>query len=265
MKNYYIYNGSEQVGPLEFDEVKVQKLSRKTPVWHQGLSDWTPIEKVPELLPLLTTPPPFKNTLVNNTPKEDEAVVADDFMKPQQNFKGVYIVVSLLVVVLVSWFMHYNSTHNLNNMGNQLIDEQEQNDQYQKEQQQRIDEELNRINMNYRNNWDKYISAGSSDYVASSLGGIYGLEVVITNNTDNMIDEVVAAVSYLKANGTVWKQVKVRTDSINAHSTKAIPVQDVEKGVAVTVSIDSVRSMQMNFLYAPGYFSGNVADPNFYK
>jgi hypothetical protein len=73
----------------------------------------------------------------------------------------------------------------------------------QEEERKRLNDELTKKNMNYRNNWEQYITITNGDYKASSLGGIYGLEVIIVNNTDYLLDEVSAEILYRKARGDV--------------------------------------------------------------
>lgn len=63
MKKYYLHNGAEQQGPFTFEELTTQSINKYTLIWHDGLKDWTPAEKVDELKSLLyrTDPPVFTN------------------------------------------------------------------------------------------------------------------------------------------------------------------------------------------------------------
>lgn len=65
MKNYYLHNGKEQIGPFSLEQLKDKSLTSDTPVWTSDMSDWKTAEEVAELQHLLSKiPPPFKN----NTP-----------------------------------------------------------------------------------------------------------------------------------------------------------------------------------------------------
>ena len=46
---FYIQNGIEQIGPLTFDELKLRNLDINTPIWFEGLNDWTTIGKIDDL------------------------------------------------------------------------------------------------------------------------------------------------------------------------------------------------------------------------
>ncbi|MCM1163290.1 MAG: CD225/dispanin family protein [Muribaculaceae bacterium] len=49
-KTYWIMSGDTRVGPLTYDELKdYPGLQPSTPVWHEGLADWTVASAIPEL------------------------------------------------------------------------------------------------------------------------------------------------------------------------------------------------------------------------
>lgn len=49
---YYIDATGNQVGPLTADELKLHNLTPQTPVWYEGLSDWTPAGTLPDVASL---------------------------------------------------------------------------------------------------------------------------------------------------------------------------------------------------------------------
>lgn len=49
---FYIGNNDKQVGPFSVDELKFQPITPQTPVWCEGMADWTPAGNVEELKPL---------------------------------------------------------------------------------------------------------------------------------------------------------------------------------------------------------------------
>lgn len=52
---YWLIIDNVQLGPLTIEEVAAQQgLRASTPVWHEGLSDWTTAGQVPEIAALLT-------------------------------------------------------------------------------------------------------------------------------------------------------------------------------------------------------------------
>lgn len=62
MKKYFLHNGTEQQGPFDLDDLKAKLVNKDTPIWYDGLPDWTTAEKIDELKEILrtSTPPPFE-------------------------------------------------------------------------------------------------------------------------------------------------------------------------------------------------------------
>ena len=58
MKLYFTNNGEIQEGPLTIDQLKLKDLTLDTPIWFEGLEDWTTVSKVEELKPLVIIKPP---------------------------------------------------------------------------------------------------------------------------------------------------------------------------------------------------------------
>ena len=60
MKKFYLFNGSEQEGPFDLEALESKKISKDTPIWYEGLSEWTTAGKVEELKDIVfSTPPAF--------------------------------------------------------------------------------------------------------------------------------------------------------------------------------------------------------------
>lgn len=61
MKKYYLHDGTNQQGPFDLEELRARRISRETPVWYEGLADWTIAGNIPELSVLfaVATPQPF--------------------------------------------------------------------------------------------------------------------------------------------------------------------------------------------------------------
>lgn len=45
MKKYYLHNGTENIGPLDLDELKAKAITKNTQVWCDGMEDWKMQEK----------------------------------------------------------------------------------------------------------------------------------------------------------------------------------------------------------------------------
>lgn len=63
MKKYFIHIDGEQKGPFSIEDLKSIEITRDTPVWHEGMEDWTKVSEVEELKELtMTVPPQFSDT-----------------------------------------------------------------------------------------------------------------------------------------------------------------------------------------------------------
>ena len=54
-KIYYLYNGTKQLGPFNIEELMNQNIDLNTPVWFEGMNDWSTIGEIDELKNLLLT------------------------------------------------------------------------------------------------------------------------------------------------------------------------------------------------------------------
>lgn len=60
MKKYFFNDGAGQQGPFTLEELQSKNITAQTPVWYDGLTDWTTAGQVEELKDIIVhTPPPF--------------------------------------------------------------------------------------------------------------------------------------------------------------------------------------------------------------
>lgn len=82
MKKYFLHNGTEQQGPFDLDDLKEKHINKDTPIWYDGLHDWTTADKIDELKDILSTstPPPFSSKQTTpppiNKPEAEKQTVA---------------------------------------------------------------------------------------------------------------------------------------------------------------------------------------------
>ena len=63
-KKYFIIKNKTQLGPFSIDELKTQNITRTTPIWHEGLKEWTTVNELSELSEVFkSTPPAFKTKI----------------------------------------------------------------------------------------------------------------------------------------------------------------------------------------------------------
>ena len=109
MKKYFYTDGVNKFGPFSKDELKSQKITRNTKVWHYGLERWLEISESEELVDIISTIPPGLKTLnsqsesqiqkPNQTPKSEPIQVQPDLKKS----KLVRGLIGLLTFVVISF------------------------------------------------------------------------------------------------------------------------------------------------------------------
>jgi hypothetical protein len=57
MKKYFLNDGTSQQGPFDIEELKTKNLTASTPIWYEGLPEWTTAGNVEELNVLFTPAP----------------------------------------------------------------------------------------------------------------------------------------------------------------------------------------------------------------
>jgi hypothetical protein len=109
MKKYFYTDGVNKFGPFSKDELKSQKITRNTKVWHYGLERWLEISEIEELVDIISTIPPELKTLnsqsesqiqkPNQTSKSEPILVQPDLKKSKQ----VRWLIGLLTLVVISF------------------------------------------------------------------------------------------------------------------------------------------------------------------
>lgn len=62
MGRYFIHNGTDEDGPFDKNELRARTIKPDTPVWCEGMTDWTAAGAVDDLKDLFVAPPPFKGS-----------------------------------------------------------------------------------------------------------------------------------------------------------------------------------------------------------
>lgn len=103
MKKFYLHNGTEQTGPFDIDDLRSKNINKDTPIWYDGLSEWTKANNIDELKELFKTltPPPFGETKKTpppiNKPTEQASVTP-----PTKNKKSyIRLIVAAIILVLI--------------------------------------------------------------------------------------------------------------------------------------------------------------------
>jgi len=135
LKKYFINDGAKQEGPYSFDELLALKISKETPVWYEGLSEWSKAGKIEELKSLfIITPPPFKKETVTPPPfvekiktqSEDSKKIVTPIIKVNNTKKRsvskiilyVFIVLAVICVAILIAIMISDTNNNSGNGSN---------------------------------------------------------------------------------------------------------------------------------------------------
>jgi hypothetical protein len=132
--------------------------------------------------------------------------------------KKILILTLIIVLALIGYFIY-------NQIEKQNLTTQVRNDK------ERI-----------RNNITEYVRVENIDYKYSKIGGIYGLQFNITNNTDYLLENVKVKITYIKANGDVWRNIDHDFEMLSPNSVGTVKVPDTDRGVSVRCRVTSVRS-----------------------
>lgn len=99
---YFIIEDQKQQGPFSIYELKDKGISSDTPVWAEGMSDWTPAGKVDELKDFLfntndkSTPPPYVPPRLSNTSEHEE---------PKKSNHHGCLIISLIIFLGILLFL----------------------------------------------------------------------------------------------------------------------------------------------------------------
>ena len=102
MKKYYLHNGAEQQGPFDIDDLKSRNINKDTPIWYEGILDWTTADKIDELKNLLktATPPPFGTKQTPPPIKKPQTYQTTPTKKKSNVVRTILRIVIVLIVVI---------------------------------------------------------------------------------------------------------------------------------------------------------------------
>jgi hypothetical protein len=284
-------NESDQMGPFEIDELKTKEINKDTPIWHDGLSDWTTAGKVDELKDLFKTkgqsPPPLNEIKTIQAPEIEsfaEQIIPDGNIRKKLPI-GWVIFICILALSTFGIFIYnpgnskkshsnvpsdkqdnnstpQNNTSFDNNSGTFSAKEKTARGHNENEQKKLEQQEIERQTASIRNNWMDYITASRSSFTYREIGGIYDLYITVNNNTAYTIDEVSTTISYIKTNGDIYKTELVNFYNIPPFKDMTERAPDSDRGTSVEfLEIIEMKSADLNFCYSQGKWDTNSSDP----
>lgn len=258
MRKYFIHNGEIENGPFDIEQLKTMQIKSETPIWYEGLQNWTVAGNVEELKSIListSTPPKFEKFAQQNT-NVNPPSYTKPYYENNQNFeqkksktlRNVLIGVGVLALIFIVLSIAtnnskptYNENGEISGADTSAVAVDDEND--------RINEELTIKNRNYRNNIEQYVGANTNRYSYNELGGISNLDIIVTNNTEYLLDEVNVNVDYIKDNGGIYKSEIVTIYNIPAKQDKSVSAPESDRGTSVEAKIQTISSKKLHMCY----------------
>lgn len=258
MRKYFIHNGEIENGPFDIEQLKTMQIKSETPIWYEGLQNWTVTGNVEELKSIListSTPPKFEKFAQQNT-NVNPPSYTKPYYENNQNFeqkksktlRNVLIGVGVLALIFIVLSIAtnnskptYNENGEISGADTSAVAVDDEND--------RINEELTIKNRNYRNNIEQYVGANTNRYSYNELGGISNLDIIVTNNTEYLLDEVNVNVDYIKDNGGIYKSEIVTIYNIPAKQDKSVSAPESDRGTSVEAKIQTISSKKLHMCY----------------
>ena len=259
MRKYFIHNGETENGPFDIEQLKSMQIKSETPIWYEGLQNWTIAGNVEDLKSIIistSTPPKFENFAQQNSNVHPPSFRKTNF-EPNQNFepkksktlRNVLIGVGVLAVLFIGISIASNNSEPTYNENGEFIGVDSAATSVVDEERNRINEELTIKNRNYRNNIEQYVGANTNRYSYSELGGISNLDIIVTNNTEYLLDEVNVNVDYIKDNGGIYKSEIVTIYNIPAKQDKSVSAPESDRGTSVEAKIQTISSKKLHMCY----------------
>ncbi|MDI6048648.1 DUF4339 domain-containing protein [Flavobacterium sp. XS2P24] len=257
MKKYFIHNGQCEVGPFDFEQLKTMQLKNETPIWHGGLQNWTTANNIEELKSILNSnvsPPKFENFTQQNS---NPPIFSNPVYENNQNFapkkkktlRNILIGVGVLSVLFFGLIIYASTNYEPNYDENGELIIIDSSAVSVDDEQDRINEELTIKNRSYRNNIEQYVEASTNQYSYNELGGISNLDIIVTNNTEYLLNEVNVAVDYIKDSGGIYKTEIVTIYNIPAKQDKSASAPESDRGTSVNAKVQSISSRKLHMCY----------------
>jgi hypothetical protein len=110
MRQYFIHDGLNEIGPLTLDELKNRKITPQTQVWFEGMNEWKSANEISELSILFSksSPPPFKRAITDQSTSEKT-------FKVKRSFSNYVIIACICGIALISIIMAIEKITKQNN------------------------------------------------------------------------------------------------------------------------------------------------------
>jgi hypothetical protein len=265
MKQYFIHDGKNQLGPFDMEQLKNMNVQRNQQVWCEGMEQWKPAGDVEELSVLWPKMPPqlppvnSNSNSINGNPGKRKFIII-----LIAACVGVFVI-TLAATLLLTGTCQKNksvsgdslmtksdsllkatqlsdSAKGANNGNNGDLKTQTNNSAGNDVNSEEAQKEK------YRKNWRSYVYV-RGNHSSGPFGIVTNPSVTLTNNLPYTLNEVVVYVNYILVDGSTWRSEKVVFFGVGAHSTLTRTAPPTDRGTSMTVRISKVTSNALN-LYA---------------
>jgi len=139
MNKYFLHINNETIGPFDLEELKARSITKKTPVWFEGMEHWKTAGEIPELTRLfIANPPPITSfDAAPFTPKEEKIVEERQFLGLSKN---TFLIVAGALALTAATFV-FNTMQNNRSRELKLKNHKTEVENYQYQLQQKEIEE----------------------------------------------------------------------------------------------------------------------------
>ena len=156
MKQYYLHNGSENIGPFEKEELKAKNITKNTQIWSEDMLDWKKAGEIDDLKDILKpTPPP----LIKSKPESTK-------LRKKNPLKYILISLAILAFLIIGSTLIANNTRTDESLAP-------------------LDDSQNREIRNHITDW---VQVATNQYTVDTWGGITNLDIIVNNNSDFTIN-----------------------------------------------------------------------------
>lgn len=273
-QKYYIYNDNAPEGPFSIEELKAREITKYTPIWQEGLKDWTPAGKIDALEPLWSYQPYSPFVHYPEAPPEFNRDGYEEKLERDKNppvtplYKNalVWIAAFGLVLITLGWLVYNRSTRIANEQALAAVAEDEKrwddsvNKRARDEQNAAIvtasdsndnaefyaDRTENAKNY-ARMNIERLVRSTKS-FDRKRFGGIENAQVTFFNGSDFPIDRAEFRVQYIKPNGDVFEETSVVIDDVKPHRSKTKNITDSKRGVNMRAQLTKIVSTELGLV-----------------
>lgn len=283
MKQYYFSNGQDPIGPFSLEELSKQAITPNSLIWHEGITDWQPANKIEELWALMTptlppirrvSPPPISNhqsvqdkkTPFNNLSSSLETSnILDDQSKRKYYLIGGSIILLLLLLfsgVLGNLFHGTPTSKSLDNTINStgvantiettptsIRDSNNINYANSNENNKLIQADREQKRAWNRKHFLEYVGVSVKSYSSSPFGGISNGIFTLRNQSGYRLQNIVVMMNYYKPNGQVINTESVEIEIVAAHETREVFFPSSSRGIRADCYLVSLDAPGLNYHY----------------